>query len=135
MTNIDYIANGYLPADRRMRPRMRINQPMSFEFYASDGQKLGGGFGTAVNINSDGMMFETGMLLELHMTILVELLGPLHTFMATGKITHVRQGSDGVCQVGVQFQELIRGGWDLVVILSAGCLKISVRLGLSSLET
>lgn len=115
MTNPDYMANGFFPADRRTRPRMQINQPMSYECYASDGQKLGGGFGTAININSEGMMFETSNGLEPHMTVLVELVGPLHTFMATGKITHIRQASEAVYHVGVTFQQLIQGGWDLVV--------------------
>ena len=115
MTNLDYSANGFLPADRRVRPRMQINQPMSYEYYASDGQKLGGGFGTAVNINSEGMMFETSVALETHMTVLVELVGPMHTFMATGKVAHIRQVSAAVRQVGVTFQQLIQGGWDLVV--------------------
>ena len=115
MTNLDDLAYGYAPADRRVRPRMNINQPLSYECYASDGQKLGGGFGTAVNINSEGMMFRTSNFLETHMTVLVELVGPLHTFMATGLIVHIQQSPEGVYQVGVIFRELIQGGWDLVV--------------------
>lgn len=115
MTNLDFIQNGHAPADRRTRPRMNINQPMSYECYASDGQKLGGGFGTAVNINSEGMMFETSSFLETHMTVLVELVGPLHSFMATGLIVHIHQLSEPVSQVGVTFHEIIQGGWDLVV--------------------
>jgi len=115
MSNLDYIANGYLPADRRVRARARVNQPLSYEYYASDGQKLGGGFGTTVNISHEGMMFETSIVLETQMTVLVELIGPLHTFMATGTIVHIRQVSDAVCQVGVTFHQLIQGGWDLVV--------------------
>lgn len=115
MTNLDYMPNEYPPADRRGRPRMIINQPMSYECFASDGLKLGSGFGTAININSEGMMFETSSFLETHMTVLVELVGPLHTFMATGIIVHIRQSSEAVCQVGVTFHELIQGGWDLVV--------------------
>lgn len=115
MTNLEYMPNGFPPADRRARPRMIINQPMSYECYASDGLKLGSGFGTAININSEGMMFETSSFLETHMTVLVELVGPLHTFMATGTIMHIQQSSETVCQVGVTFHELIQGGWDLVV--------------------
>ena len=115
MTNLDYIANGFLPADRRARARTHINQPMSYEFYASDGQKLGGGFGTAINISNEGMMFETSVVLESQMTVLVELIRPLHTLMATGTVAHVRQASEAACQVGVRFHQLIQGGWDLVV--------------------
>jgi hypothetical protein len=115
MSNLDYIANGYLPADRRKQPRVHVNQALSFEYYASDGQKLGGGFGTTVNINNEGMMFETSIVLEPHMTVLVELIGPLHTFMATGNVAHIRQVSEAVFQVGVTFHQLIQGGWDLVI--------------------
>ena len=115
MSNLDYIANGYLPADRRVRLRAHVNQPMSYEFYSSDGQKLGGGFGTAINISNEGMMFETSIVLATEMTVLVELVGPLHTLMATANIAHIRQVSEAVCQVGVTFHQLIQGGWDLVV--------------------
>lgn len=114
MTNLDYRANGYLMADRRLRSRTHVNQPFSYEFYASDGQKLGGGFGTAVNISNEGMMFDTSITLEAQMTVLVELVGPLHTFMATGTIAHVRHVSEAAYQVGVKFHQLIQGGWDLV---------------------
>jgi len=104
-----------LVADRRLRSRTHVNQAFSYEFYASDGQKLGGGFGTAINISNEGMMFETSVVLESQMTVLVELIGPLHTLMATGTVAHVRQASEAACQVGVRFHQLIQGGWDIVV--------------------
>jgi hypothetical protein len=115
MSNLDYMANGFFPADRRARQRTHIDQRLTYSYYSPDGQKLGAGFGTTVNISDDGLMFETSNLLEIKISVLVELVGPLHMFMATGYVAHVWQVSHTVCQVGVAFHQSIQGGWELVV--------------------
>ncbi len=112
MSNLNYTADDSISADRRSHTRTPVRHHLSYNFYAPDGHKLGGGFGVVLNMSAGGILLETYKPLELMTSVLVEIVGPLYMFMATGYVVHLHDGADGAFRIGVRFHDVIQGGWE-----------------------
>src|ERR1051326_5496544 len=117
MSTLDQATAGIAASEARRRSRTAIRQPLSFDYYTFDGHKQGSGYGVSVNMSEGGILFETERMLDVMSSVLVEIVNPMYTFMATGHIVHTHQKDDKLHQVGVTFHDVIQGGWELVVAI------------------
>ncbi len=101
-----------MPTDRRVHARTDVRYEVAYDYYALDGRKLGSGYAVTINVSANGILLETDRLLEEDMPLLVEMISPLYTFMATGQVVYTQQIDDTRFRVGVSLREVIQGGWE-----------------------
>jgi hypothetical protein len=99
--------------DVRANARSTLRQPLTFDYYAYDGQKLGSGFGVTLNVSEGGVMFETEIHLEILTPIVIEIISPIYAFMASGHVVHTNKSNEGHHILGVYFREVIQAPWNV----------------------
>ena len=119
MTTLHFPNAAPKPSDRRAHARVDARYEVAFDYYASDGKKMGHGYATTINVSVGGLLLETNTALMDGQLLALEIISPLYAFMATGEIVYAVPISEEIYRLGVHFKDTIQGGWEQLLTAPA----------------